>query len=510
MRSSTSFAAAIGILAAAPALADICQTLKASGRNVDKPFSLAYETEQNNYWSTACASLRPRCMLSPNSTQEVADIVAALHLTNDQFAVKSGGHMPNNGFASIANGILISTRNLDQVVYDPDTTNVVVGPGLKWEEIIEGIEQTGRTVVGGRMGAVGVGGYLLGGELYCTNFSFVPANFQVGGLSFLSAQYGWGANNVVNYEIVLANATIVNANATANQDLFASLKGGGNNFGIVTAFTIKTHPQAHKVWGGNYIIDGSKTDQVLAAIRDFTEYNLDDKAAIIATSERSTLLNTWILFLFYDGLEPPAGVFDNFTHIGPILKTTKTRSYLELVKFNDQFILEGQRYVIATETMPLPNKTEGAVVMRSIYDHWTDVTKSIILEPGLLSSIAFQPMPRSITSKAKGLGGDLMDFETTHDYIVIELDFSYLFASSDTAVDAATQNLYSGMRNIVDQHVDNGLLPDIYRPLFMNDAYFREDYWGRLRTAEKARVVRHAVDPEGFFQTRTSGGFRLS
>lgn len=176
MKSSTSFAAAIGILAAAPALADICQTLKASGRNVDKPFSLAYETEQNNYWSTACASLRPRCMLSPNSTQEVADIVAALHETNDQFAVKSGGHMPNNGFASIANGILISTRNLDQVVYDPDTTNVVVGPGLKWEEIIEGIEQTGRTVVGGRMGAVGVGGYLLGGELYCTNFSFVPAN----------------------------------------------------------------------------------------------------------------------------------------------------------------------------------------------------------------------------------------------------------------------------------------------------------------------------------------------
>ncbi|KFY14414.1 hypothetical protein V492_02636 [Pseudogymnoascus sp. VKM F-4246] len=480
MRSSASFAAAIGILAAAPALADICKTLRAQGRNVDNPLTIAYETEQNNYWSTACAGLRPRCQLSPNSTQEVADIVAALHETNDQFAVKSGGHMPNNGFASIADGVLISTRNLDQIVYDPDTTNVVVGPGLKWEDIIEGIEQTGRTVVGGR------------------------------GLSFLSAQYGWGANNVVNYEIVLANATIVNANATHNTDLFASLKGGGNNFGIVTAFTIKTHPQAHKVWGGNYVIDGSKTDQVLAAIRDFTEYNKDDKAAIIATAERSSVLNLWILFFFYDGIEPPAGVFDNFTAIGPTLKTTQTRSYLELVKFNDQFILEGQRYVIATETTPLPNKTEGAVVMGSIYDHWADVTKSIILEPGLISSIAFQPMPRSITSKAKALGGDLMDFEDTHDYIVIELDFSYLFASSDTKIDAATQNLYSGMRNIVDQHVDDGLLPDIYRPLFMNDAYFREDYWGRLRTADKARIVRKAVDPEGFFQTRTSGGFRLA
>lgn len=168
MRPSISFAAAIGVTAAVPALADICKTLQASGRNVDNPLTLAYEVEQNNYWSAACAGLRPRCMLSPNSTKEVADIVAALQETNDRFAVKSGGHMPNNGFASIANGVLISTRNLDQVVYNPDTTNVVVGPGLKWEEIIEGIEETGRTVVGGRMGAVGVGGYLLGGELFCT------------------------------------------------------------------------------------------------------------------------------------------------------------------------------------------------------------------------------------------------------------------------------------------------------------------------------------------------------
>lgn len=173
----------------------------------------------------------------------------------------------------------------------------------------------------------------------------------------------------------------------------------------MTAFTIKTHPQQHKVWGGTYVIDSSKTTEVLAAIRDFTEYNLDDKAAIIATTERSTLLNTWIIFFFYDGIEPRAGVFDNFTHIGPIIKTTETRSYLDLVKFNDGFILKGQRYVIATETTPLPNTAEGATVMQSLYDHWSSVTDSIILEPGLLSSMAFQPMPRSITSKAKASGG---------------------------------------------------------------------------------------------------------
>lgn len=64
------------------------------------------------------------------------------------------------------------------------------------------------------LGDVGVGGLLLGG-----------------GLSFLSAQYGLGCDSVVNYEVVLADSTIVNANEHSNSDLFWALKGGGNQFG---------------------------------------------------------------------------------------------------------------------------------------------------------------------------------------------------------------------------------------------------------------------------------------
>jgi FAD/FMN-containing dehydrogenase len=51
------------------------------------------------------------------------------------------------------------------------------------------------------------------------------------GLSFLSANYGLVCDNVVNYEIVLANASIVNANTSSNSGLFWALKGGGNQFG---------------------------------------------------------------------------------------------------------------------------------------------------------------------------------------------------------------------------------------------------------------------------------------
>ena len=49
-------------------------------------------------------------------------------------------------------------------------------------------------------------------------------------MSFLIAPYGLACGDVVNYEVVLANATIVKANADSNSDLFWTLKGGGNQF----------------------------------------------------------------------------------------------------------------------------------------------------------------------------------------------------------------------------------------------------------------------------------------
>ncbi len=75
-----------------------------------------------------------------------------------------------------------------------------------------------------------------------------------GGLSYLSDLYGLACDNVVNYEVnaqfnfdtiglvltrdqvVLANGSILNANATFNTDLWWALKGGGNNFGMDSSF----------------------------------------------------------------------------------------------------------------------------------------------------------------------------------------------------------------------------------------------------------------------------------
>ncbi|KAB8238744.1 FAD dependent oxidoreductase [Aspergillus alliaceus] len=485
-------AASIAAITSFTAAADICPKLEQEGISIEKRLTLSYHSILKDYWSTACGDLRPKCVATPKSALEMSQIVKELHSVDTLFAVKSGGHMPNNGFASIQDGLLISTKNLDNVIYNDNDQTAIIGPGLSWEDAQKGLDGTGRTLVGGRLGGVGVGGYILGG-----------------GLSFLSSQYGWAANNVVNFEVILANGTIVNANSKENTDLFAALKGGGSNFGIVTAYTLQTYPQNHKVWGGNYIFTSDKTPQVLEAVRDFTENYPDDKAAIIATAEHAALLNTWIIFLFYDGPEPPQGVFDRFKAIGPLDKTKTWDSYYDLLKHNDFFILKGQRYTIATETTPLPNNTVGAEVMQTYYDHWFNVTKTVLGVPNMIGSIAFQPMPKAITSKAKARGGDLYNFPTDQDYIILELDFSYAFSASDDKIDAANKNLFNGFDTIISRYIKEGVLPDVYRPLFLNDANYAQDFWGRLGSTEQARETRKKYDPELFFQKRTSGGFRL-
>lgn len=71
----------------------------------------------------------------------------------------------------------------------------------------------------------------------------------VGGLSYFSYARGFVCDNVVNYEVVLASGEIVNANADTNKDLWIALRGGGNNFGIVTRFDLRVF-ELNQMWGG--------------------------------------------------------------------------------------------------------------------------------------------------------------------------------------------------------------------------------------------------------------------
>ncbi|KAF7526864.1 hypothetical protein G7054_g10625 [Neopestalotiopsis clavispora] len=484
---------------AAAAASETCDQVASLYPNItiDQPLSLEYTTAQTEYWSTSCGDLKPGCILTPTTTEEVAQIVQVLLTNNETFAIKSGGHNPNNYFASVDGGPLISTKLLNEIALDNVTETVRVGPGNRWDDISAALDGTGYTAVGGRIGNVGVGGYLLGA-----------------GLSFMSTEYGWAANNIVEYTLVLANATVLTVTEDTYPDIFLALKGSGSIYGIVTSFVLKAHRQG-QVWGGNLWFDANDdtTPKLLAALRDFTEYYPDDKAAIILTAERTlgTLLDIWILFLYYNGPEVPAGVFDNFTSIAHTIDTTKTQSMNELVSGNNWAVVKGSVYTIGTESTPLPSEANGAEVLGAYYDTWVNVSNSAALVPGLIASIAFQPLPKRIPQLARASGGDMLDFDDDVDRIIMELDYSFLFNDQYPTVDQTMQDTYNGLAADVKQFQEAGKLEsDVYLPLFMNDGFYRQDYFGRLRSEKQdlAKNVRDQLDPEGLWRDRT-GGFKI-
>ncbi|KAJ8122543.1 hypothetical protein O1611_g9811 [Lasiodiplodia mahajangana] len=244
------------LLQAALGRADTCSTIaQTTDIDVAYPLSLDYIDEQNKYWSTSCIALKPSCILFPTSAAEVSVIIQTLNQGDESFAIKSGGHNPNNYFSSVDGGPLISTAKLDEAILDSNTGVLRMGPGNRLDDIAAKLQGSGWTFVGGRIGNTGTGGLILGG-----------------GLSYMSAQYGWAASSALEYEVVLANGTIVTASQTENADLAKALKGGGNNFGIVTTYTLQTYRQGN-IWGGNvlFIHTDEVASNLLRAVRDFAE-----------------------------------------------------------------------------------------------------------------------------------------------------------------------------------------------------------------------------------------------
>jgi hypothetical protein len=71
-----------------------------------------------------------------------------------------------------------------------------------------------------------------------------------GGLSFFSSRGGFITDNVINFEVVLASGQVVTADPWTNADLYKAMRGGGNNFGIMTKVTMRTFQQG-SLYGGS-------------------------------------------------------------------------------------------------------------------------------------------------------------------------------------------------------------------------------------------------------------------
>ncbi|KAK7038740.1 hypothetical protein VNI00_010625 [Paramarasmius palmivorus] len=254
-----SLVAAAGRANGTPAAA--CEALQSAlpGR-VFFPGSNEYIADNEHYYGSS--SETSTCSVEPESAADVGTILQVVGSgdTKSPFAIKCGGHANGLGFSSTT-GVQISLSRLNEVNYDAASSTVKIGAGLAWDEVYNRLSPQGVTVAGGRVPGVGVGGLLLGG-----------------GYGYFTDEYGLSIDNVVAHDLVLPDGTSVEVTEASDPDLFFSLKGGFNNFGIVTAFTVKTHPQTD-VWVAT-VVNPSNSTAAIQAIADFSVNNQDLKAQI--------------------------------------------------------------------------------------------------------------------------------------------------------------------------------------------------------------------------------------
>ena len=170
--------------------------------------------------------------------------------------------------------------------------------------------------------------------------------------SWLTNQYGLTGDTLVSADIVLPDGTVTTASATQNPDLFWAIRGGGNRFGIVYNFKLKTVPQG-QVYGGVRTYTADQVDAIANATLDFSNNNKDPKAQIIPTFNFILGQPGVVLLGFYDSPSAPADVFAAFDspQVHTFTDDWKTRSLLDLVKSAPSDLQSGQRGAFHTVSL---------------------------------------------------------------------------------------------------------------------------------------------------------------
>ncbi len=191
------------------------------------------------------------------------DVAAGVRFAREEgygVAVQSTGH----GVLHAADdSLLIITSLMDKVEIDPELQTARVGAGVMWKQVLEAGKAYGLAPLLGSTPYVGVVGYTLGG-----------------GMGWLARKYGYAADSVRWIEIVTPDGELRRASKDENSELFWALRGGGGNFGVVTAMEFDLYPVA-TIYGGEVMYPIEKLHDALHFFRDWTAHMPDEMTSSI-------------------------------------------------------------------------------------------------------------------------------------------------------------------------------------------------------------------------------------
>ena len=183
----------------------------------------------------------------------VADVVAAVNFVREHelpVAVRGGGHNVS-GTGVCDDGVVIDLSLMRGVRVDPERRTVWAQGGCTWADIDRETQPFGLAVPGGVVSETGIAGLTLSG-----------------GYSNQRRAHGMTIDNLVACELVTADGRYLRASEDEHPDLFWALRGGGGNFGVVTAFEYTAHPHGPALYEAEVYYPVEQAREVLAGFRD--------------------------------------------------------------------------------------------------------------------------------------------------------------------------------------------------------------------------------------------------
>jgi hypothetical protein len=204
----------------------------------------------------------PAAVAKPHNAADVAAIVLFAAAHGLRVTAQGTGHHAGT-IGELADTILIRTSALTGIEVDPVAARVRIGSGVVWGQLSAVLGAHGLAGLAGSSADVGVVGYCLGG-----------------GYSWLGREHGLASSSVTAIELVTADGTVRSTDAEREPDLFWALRGGGGNFGVVTAMELETVPLPD-VYAGMMLYPLDRAADVLSVFERVAS-TLDERATLCA------------------------------------------------------------------------------------------------------------------------------------------------------------------------------------------------------------------------------------
>ncbi len=265
----------------------------------------------------AAIDKRPALIVQCTGAADVRYAVEFAHERELLLAVKCGGHS-YGGKSTCDDGMIIDLSLLRGVRVNPDARTARVAGGSLLGQMDHETMAFGLVTTTGTVSHTGVGGLTLGG-----------------GFGRLARRFGLALDNIRAVELITADGAFRRASAEENPDLYWAARGGGGNFGVVTAFEFALHPMQREVIGGELIFPLDRARELLEFYADYSVTAPDDVYTdFVMISPPGDGGGFVMIHICYSGPADRADVvLEPFRRLGePTSDSVKTIDYVALQK----------------------------------------------------------------------------------------------------------------------------------------------------------------------------------